>query len=97
MHLPRRFRGRRLWSDGPVWAKPEGPAPRPELPIWATREFSRSLAHMVVMGLAFLAFVGALVWFITNPAHGSARADSLGHPLSAEQVVEEAGGGAPSR
>jgi len=52
---------------------------------------------MVVMGLGFLAFLGALVWFIANPVHGSTRADSPGHPLSAERVIEEAGDVVPSR
>jgi len=75
----------------------EKSAPRPELPVWATREFSRSLAHIVVMGLGLLAFIGALVWFVTNPARGFTPADPLGHPVAPEQRIEKAEGELLSR
>ena len=88
MHLPRRFRGRKLWSEGPVWAKPEQPAPKPELPVWASREFTRSLSHVVIMGLGFLAFVAVVVWFITHPVRASQAAPAPRQHLAPEQAIE---------
>ena len=88
MHLPRRFTGRKLWSEGPVWAKPEQPAPKPELPVWASREFARWLSHVVIMGLGFLAFVAAVAWFVTHPARPTQAAPAGRQCLTAEQAVE---------